>query len=323
MNIVKMRIFLLLLILNTASAVELVINSRFDYDSAPAVHTVGNASKVSGYILQSTSENPTGPKYRIPTDKKYKPENTSVPITSAICGSNSLGRTTYASDCRLAITFTNGQTSSCSAFVIGSRHLATAGHCVYNSNTGWARAIDIYCGGGSVCGSSAVATAQAARFSTTTGWFNERQAGTTNVYDAGVILTHANIPYSPYGYRELSCTGSTTYVVTGYPGGDSRHGPECAASGYNVCTQLTTTGNGQCAPSGGWLTPDVDTCGGHSGSSAFAIGYAIGIFTGDTDSPGDNPCRNYVVPIKNSGNNGGNGNGGGVWLKRLVDAVPA
>lgn len=275
--------------------------------------------KAYNYKLGFTLE-PMSKVLTVKVPEKYVGEsNRTGPVTEAICGDNSLARSAYPSDCRIAMRFPSGSGGSCSAFVVDRWVMATAGHCVYDKAAGgFATAIDVYCGGGTVCGASTSPTAQAKYMVTTQGWFDNTNSGFSNIYDAGVFVTQAPLPFAPYPYAQLSCSDSTTFTVTGYPG--SSNGPACQDSGYNTCNQLTSVGPGPCKQGqSGWYEPDIDTCGGHSGSSAYSVGGVIGILVAGNPGSAGNPCRNYVTAIKNSGSGNGNGDGGGVYLRRLVE----
>jgi Trypsin len=294
------------------------VDPRPEHDTPPMAET--NATdKAANYKLGFSLE-PMSTVLTVRVPERYVEEsNRTGPITEAICGANSLAPSAYPSDCRIAIRFPSGSSGSCSAFVVDRWIMATAGHCVYDKGAGgFATAIDVYCGGGAVCGATTRPTTQARYMVTTQGWFDNTNSGFSNIYDAGVFVTQAPLPFVPYPYTQLSCPDRTAYTVTGYPG--SSNGPACQASGYNTCTQLTSVGPGPCSqgPSG-WYEPDIDTCGGHSGSSVYSVGGVVGILVAGNPGSASNPCRNYVTAIKDSGSGNGNGNGGGVYLRRLVE----
>ncbi len=256
----------------------------------------------------------------LPDDKNYKPQNSSLPQPEAICGVNLLHTTNYPRDCRLVITWSTGAPGVCSGWIAKRRVIVTAGHCVYNAaNGGWAAQIAVYCGGGLVCGNSAIMTTNARWLATTGNWYQNSKIGSTP-YDMGAFLTWSDLPYSPYTFSELNCQGNVYTQISGYPG--SSNGPECAVSGYDTCTQRSTEGSMGCSrDSSGWLTPDVDTCGGHSGSSVYSNEQVVGVLTGGIDDPTDHPCQNYAVAIRNSGDGASNGDGGGAWLGKLIETV--
>lgn len=294
------------------------VHRKREHDTPPMAETNATdkaANYKLGFALEPMSTVLT---VKVPEEFVVK-SNRTGPITEAICEPNSLAPSAYPSDCRIAARFPSGSSGSCSAFIVDRWVMATAGHCVYDKAAGgFATAIDVYCGGGAVCGAMTRPTAQAKYMVTTKGWYDNTNSGFSNVYDAGVFVTQAPLPFVPYPYTQLSCPDKTTFTVTGYPG--SSNGPACQASGYNTCNQLTSVGPAPCKQEqSGWYEPDIDTCGGHSGSSVYSVGGVIGILVAGNPGSADNPCRNYVTAIKNSGSKNGNGDGGGVYLRRLVE----
>ncbi len=129
---------------------------------------------------------------------------------SAICGANSLYESHYESDCRLEIyrTDSNGVpqvAGYCSAAIISPRLLVTAGHCVYKASTGFNYGYNLYCGGNAVCGTQR--DAYITRVFVPSKWIDNK-SDFSSEYDAAIIATNVFLPYSPYGFQEISCTGS-------------------------------------------------------------------------------------------------------------------
>lgn len=60
------------------------------------------------------------------------PESASEIQSQVVCGANSLIRTSLDNHCRIITYWPGNRASSCSAVKVADRHMATAGHCVYN-----------------------------------------------------------------------------------------------------------------------------------------------------------------------------------------------
>lgn len=182
------------------------------------------------------------------------------------------GTTTYPyrAIAKLSITFPSGITAGCTGWFIGSRTVATAGHCVYQAAYGgWATSATAYPGkNGS---SNPYGSSTAHRFFSVTGW---TQNGDWN-YDYGAIQLNSALGDTVgwFGFRwQSSNTFSGKYTVTGYPG-DKPSGTMWRMSENPGIKGVNTY----------HLFYSIDTYGGQSGSPVYHY-YGSSCSAGGVDS---------------------------------------
>ncbi|MCA9941419.1 MAG: trypsin-like serine protease, partial [Anaerolineales bacterium] len=162
----------------------------------------------------------------------------------------------YRAIAYLSVKFPNGGTYGCSGWFIGSRTVATAGHCVYYASYGgWATSVTAYPGkNGS---SNPYGSSTKYRLFSVTGW---TQNGNWD-YDYGAIQLNSALGDTVgwFGFRwQSSNTFSGSYTVTGYPG-DKPYGTMWTMSDNPGIRGVNTY----------HLFYQIDTYGGQSGSPVY------------------------------------------------------
>jgi glutamyl endopeptidase len=171
----------------------------------------------------------------------------------------------------LVMIWVDNTQGSCTGWYVGPRTLATAGHCVYNTNPGsghgWAKSITVYAGRNGA--STPYGTATSHRVFSVTGWTSSAD---TN-YDFGGIQTNETTG-NTVGYFGMTVLAGNTfpgaYTVQGYPG------DKPAATMWKMSGAITNANNNRI-----WY--NMDTYGGQSGSPLFRVVgskyYGYGIHT--------------------------------------------
>lgn len=180
--------------------------------------------------------------------------------------------------CALRITFPSGKIYRGTGFFIGSRTVATAGHCVYLHNQGgWARKVEVIPGANGAV--RPYGYSESTTFRSVKGWVN----GKKPEHDYGCIV----LPAGAFGGRKVGRFGFASPVsgvllakcatLSGYPGDKPFAEQWKMTRGIKTVTSKT-------------LIYDIDTVGGQSGAPVFIR------LNG----------KPYVVGIHNYGNYTGN-----------------
>jgi len=190
--------------------------------------------------------------------------------------------------CALRITFPSGATYRGSGFFIGSRTVATAGHCVYlRSQGGWARQVEVIPGANGVA--KPFGTAIATNFRSVSGWVSHQRPES----DYGCIVlpegsfkggsTVGNFGFASFGSSTLL---AKTAVLAGYPG--DKPFAELWGMGGRIKRVTDKT-----------LIYDTDTMGGQSGSPVYIKinnqRYVVGIH--NYGSLSGNSATRITLPI--------------------------
>lgn len=209
-----------------------------------------------------------------PVGSRVATTNTTTPTTallpSSVCGASDLRASSVAAVCQLVASWrlvdralatdddalsTGVESWTCSAFRVGPKALATAGHCVFTKNanymTQYAESIEVYCGAQAsarVCASSdgGRPSARGARALASPRWV----AGSTDVpspFDWAVVETTK--PLSGATLRLGAAVGAAARRarLTGFPNftpaGEVGGGGACANPGFeDGCRQFSSAG---------------------------------------------------------------------------------
>jgi hypothetical protein len=246
--------------------------------------------------------------------------------SAAICGANSLQSSNYAAVCSILVTWTRGNTvytKKCSGWIVGSRYIATAGHCVYDNSLGGfpdknTGAVRIYCNGNVGCRGQVTTTYSRIRIASK--W--DGSSVEANPWDVAIIKTQDTLPYQALSWGER-IGYQTDVLVSGYPGQETSipNSPCQRYPGYTGCNQFVSFGSMSGKITDGFFEPNIDGCKGNSGSLMYdrVVNWVTGIYTGASY----NPCSNFVVPLRVGGvDRGCNHPRGGVDLNCLIAATP-
>jgi len=213
----------------------------------------------------------------------------------AVCGANSLTVTNYNVHCRILVTFPGGR-GSCSAAKIAPNRLVTAGHCIYDKDSGgWPKYVDVYCTGLNVCG--VARTTYGTNVITTNRYLlalNLTQQTDWPAWDMAVIRTAATLPGTALVTGQYNGTGTATARLTGYTG--SRTGVN-GCSGYSTCTQYSSTDAMIVTSHGSYTSNKMDFCAGHSGGGVVdSSGILVATVSAERYYSNGVCVNNYFVP---------------------------
>lgn len=156
----------------------------------------------------------------------------------------------------LEVTFPGNVKGSCTGWFIGPRTLATAGHCVFDQQLGWATAINVL--PGKNAGTNPYGAFDACNLWSVNGWVNSASPE----YDYGAIMLQASAGNTVgwFGFANLGNNKLDEKSVKnhGYPG-DKPRGTQWGMGGK--IKQVSTR----------QLFHDMDTFGGQSGSPVYEV----------------------------------------------------
>jgi glutamyl endopeptidase len=159
--------------------------------------------------------------------------------------------------CALSGVFPDGARYTGTAFLIGPRTAATAGHCVYShGHGGWARSLEVIPGADG--SQRPYGQAQAVSFRSTAGWVNSKNAQS----DIGCVVlppggfSGRNLGHFGFGVWETKALLALPAVLTGFPG-DKPFAEMWGMSRLIKSASATT------------LIYDIDTYGGQSGAPVY------------------------------------------------------
>ncbi|KAG7670764.1 hypothetical protein Ndes2437A_g04387 [Nannochloris sp. 'desiccata'] len=237
---------------------------------------------------------------------------------AAICGANSLQPSNSSQACSIKsywrISNVRYIERSCSGWIAGDRYIATAGHCLFDKEQGFANSVNVFCKGNNACNLSK--TTRSISLAKASKWSGDKFS---NPFDGGLIKTNDVLPYAPLPWGERIGYNRTNVLIAGYPGQEAGipNSPCQRYPQYNGCTQFSSSGTMPGQLNDGYFVPDIDSCKGHSGSLLYDkdAQMVTGIHTGGRYQS----CRNVAVPLRVIGvDSGCNGDGGGVGLKCLA-----
>ena len=215
------------------------------------------------------SSQKAGPRTFAPPVRSVKPESVIDPDSRV----QIMDTTTFPGRAiaYLLVTWVDNTQGSCTGWYVGPRTLATAGHCVYNTEAGtghgWAKSIVVYAGRNGA--TLPYGTATSHRVFSVVGWTSSGDPA----YDFGGIQTNETTG-NAVGYFGLTVLAGNTfpgaYTVQGYPG------DKPAATMWRMSGAITNANINR-----EWY--NMDTFGGQSGSPLFRVAsgkyYGYGIHT--------------------------------------------
>jgi len=229
----------------------------------PAGQPAGGSAALIAQILrllQSAAAKPSGESAEA-VDESLLTE--AAAVLEVIIGNDDRVRITQTQSipwrriCALRITFPSGSTFRGTGFFIGSRAVATAGHCVYMHNQGgWATKVEVIpgCNGAS----RPFGQAESRSFRSTTGWVQSRKPES----DYGCIV----LPNGAFAGKGLGSFGFAAFnaptllaqsaVIAGFPGDKPFAEMWGMARRIKTVTEKT-------------LIYDIDTVGGQSGTPVY------------------------------------------------------
>ena len=241
---------------------------------------------------------------------------------ASVCGADSLAASDQRAVCNIVTSWFDTETGEwdsydCTAFIIGPRTLATAGHCVYwkdaafEGGGGYASSIDVYCDGADVCsgpeGDGNVAASYGTRVLTTRGY--ARKPNLPGPYDAAVIAVADDLVAYTRA-KPIAVSAATgrrrpfAARLAGYPSRNDES-PACSVDAYaNACYQYASAGTldpstARRGASGLYTSGTLDLCRGHSGGPVFDgdTGKAVAIVSGFSNTQ----CLNLFTPLVSAG----------------------
>lgn len=238
---------------------------------------------------------------------------------ASICGDNSFMPADDPSFCQIVGNWEKADNPAdrdsflCSAFVIGRRTLATAGHCVYQTDplysTKYPVSVDVWCYGADGQCAAGESTTYGTRVLTTRRYTRLAATQPTNPWDVAVIAVADDL-FSATGKTAVPTAQATrtrpfAARLVGYPN-QNEESEACNSEEYaDACTQYEATGT--LDPSltkrgyrGFYTSTSLDLCRGHSGSAVLdaASGRAVAVVSG-YDRSG---CINLFAPLVSAGN---------------------